>query len=410
MSARGPAMRHGVMLEVNEYLVLDLVRSRGETTRPEIGSELGLSAASVSRIVRRLIDQGHVTEGPGASTGGRPRSVVRFNALSGCVIGVDLGGSRCHGLLADLTGAPLAESTRAIEDDAAPFPTLVTTIKALRRRARELNLPVAALAVGVAAIVDPETGIATGGPTVNWDAFPIVRELDAAVDLPFVVDNDVNLAALAHAWRGEGRGRAGFVVLALGTGVGAAIVADGRLLRGRRSGAGEVGYLVLERDQLRGARPGGIGALETLASGPALVEEARRRGIPAAVAATPETLLRAAAGGDPVPAALVADLVDHVAMAIIALAAATDPDLVVLDGVVGVTMAPWLDELRDLVGRHLPFPPALAISSLGSEATALGAVAAALQLARRRGAPGPYADTLTVGAGPEPAIARSDVA
>ncbi len=54
----GPAMRHGVMLEVNESLVLDLVRSRGETTRPEIGAELGLSAATVSRIVRRLIEQG----------------------------------------------------------------------------------------------------------------------------------------------------------------------------------------------------------------------------------------------------------------------------------------------------------------------------------------------------------------
>ena len=73
-------------------------------------------------------------------------------------------------------------------------------------------------------------------------------------------------------------------------------------------------------------------------------------------------------------------------------------------------MEPWLDELRDLIGRHLPFPPALAISSLGTEATALGAVAAALQLARRRGAPGPYADTLTVGTGPEPVLARSDVA
>src|SRR5262249_39719911 len=139
---------------------------RGETTRPEIGAELGLSAATVSRIVRRLIEQGHVTEVPGASTGGRPRSVVRFNPRTGCVIGVDLGGSRCRGLLADLAGGPLASASRAIGETEAPFPALVATVRDLERRAAELGLPAAALAVGVAAIVDPETGVATGGPTV----------------------------------------------------------------------------------------------------------------------------------------------------------------------------------------------------------------------------------------------------
>jgi len=410
-------MRHGVMLEVNEYLVLDHVRSRGETTRPAIGAQLGLSAATVSRIVRRLIDQGHASEGPGASTGGRPRSVVRFNPLAGCVIGVDLGGSRCHGLLADLTGASLAESTRPIADEGEPFPALVTTIRALRRRARELRLPVAALAVGVAAIVDQETGVASGGPHVHWDGFPIVRELGAVVDLPFVVDNDVNLAALAHAWRGDGRGRTGFVVLALGTGIGAAIVADGRLLRGRRSGAGEVGYLVLERSLLRQHAPGGPGALEELASGPAIVAKAQRRlaadAAPSVLRSldplTAEAILAAAAAGDAPACAIAVELADDVAMAVIALAAVVDPEVIVLDGSVGRALAPWLEGIAALVARHLPDPPSIVTSSLDTEATALGAVAAALQLARRRGAPGPYVDTLMVGGTPD-AAARPDVA
>ena len=209
-------------------------------------------------------------------------------------------------------------------------------------RARELGLPVAALAVGVAAIVDPETGIATGGPTVHWDAFPIVHELGEVVDLPFVVDNDVNLAALAHAWRGDGRGRAGFVVLALGTGIGAAIVADGRLLRGRRSGAGEVG---LPR--------GGSGAAARPAAGrhrcpggDSPPEPALRRGggrprrDRRPCADSPETILRAAAAGDAALAPIARDLVDHVAMTLIAVAATTDPELVVLDGTVGVALAP----------------------------------------------------------------------
>ncbi len=79
------------------------------------------------------------------------------------------GGTRCHGLLADLTGMPLAPSARPTADEGAPVRALLATIRALRRRARELGLPVAGLPVGVAAVVDPETGLAWGGPHVHWD-------------------------------------------------------------------------------------------------------------------------------------------------------------------------------------------------------------------------------------------------
>jgi glucokinase len=390
-------MRHSVMLEVNEALVLDLVRSRSETTRPEIGAELGLSAASVSRIVRRLIVQGQLTEVPGASTGGRPRSVVRFNASSGAVIGVDLGGACCRGALADLSGRVLVDATNPIADGGAAFPTLVATLRELRADAATLGLPVEAVAVGVAAIVDPETGVASGGPNVHWEGFPIVAELGRVVERPFLVENDVNLAALAHAWRGEGRGHASFAVLAVGTGIGAAIVTDGRLHRGGRGGAGEIGYLVLERSLLRDHRADGPGALEELASGPALAAAARRRlgaeptlpsGLRAERTVTPEAVFAAAIGGDALASQVIGDLLDHVAMALVALAATIDPEVIVLDGSVGRALAPWCDELAALLARHLPAPPALAVSSLGGDATVLGAVAAALQLARQPDAPG----------------------
>ena len=86
--------------------------------------------------------------------------------------------------------------------------------------------------------------------------------------MPFVVDNDVNLAAIGHAWKGDARGFSDFVVLSLGTGIGAAIVVDGRLLKGRNSGAGEVGYMVLDRESAAcRPRPDELGSFETLASG-----------------------------------------------------------------------------------------------------------------------------------------------
>lgn len=415
--AAGPAMRHGVMLEMNAALVLEHVRRRGESSRPEIASALGLSAASVSRIVRRLIDEGRLVEGPGASTGGRPRSVIRFNPLAGCVIGVDLGGSRSHGILADLAGARIATATRALDGDRPPFAELVATIRALQRRARAAGLEVAAVGVGVAASVDPATGIARGGPTVRWDEFPIASELAAAIDLPFVVDNDVNLAALAHATRGDARGRAGFAVLSLGPGIGAAIVSEGRLLRGHRGGAGEVGYLVLDRARLRDRAPGTLGAFEAMAAEDAIVATVMRR-----LAADPApsvlrteagrpaigAILAGAAGSDPIAAAVVAELIDHVAMAVIAIGATIGPELVILDGSVGAGLEPWRRELDAVVARHLPSPPSIAVSSLGTDAGALGAVVAALQLARRRRMPA-APDPLAWGAAGE-TMTRLDVA
>ena len=119
--------------------------------------------------------------------------------------------------------------------------------------------------------------MAIGGPNVHWHGFPLVSRLREHLDVPFVVDNDVNLAALGHAWKGDARGFSDFVVLSLGTGIGAAVVVDGRLLKGRNSGAGEVGYMVLDRDLLGAPRPDELGSFETLASGVGFATLARMR-------------------------------------------------------------------------------------------------------------------------------------
>jgi hypothetical protein len=100
-------------------------------------------------------------------------------------------------------------------------------------------------------------------------------------------------------------------------------------------------------------------------------------------------------------------------MALIALAAVTDPEVLILDGTIGLALAPWLADLVGLVARHLPDPPDVVVSSLGPEATALGAVAAALQLVRQRGTSVPWLDTLTPAGAPdaaEPSGAPSHVA
>jgi glucokinase len=382
------------MLEVNEFLVLDYVRDHDPTTRTDIGRDLGLSAASVSRIVGRLRSDGLVTEGgTQRSSGGRPRTIVSFRRDAGAVMAIDLGGTRCSAVLADLAGTVLARDVRPTHGDGDAFRTLLAAIEAMTEEARRRAVPVVALAVGVPGILDPETGIARDAPYVGWEGFPVVERLAEAVDVPFVVDNDVNLAALAHAWRGDGRQVDDFVTFSIGTGTGAAIVSSGRLLTGRHNAAGELGNLVVRREHLGRPMTAGLGAFESTASGPGIAGRARelvaegRATTMAGAEITPEAVLAAAAAGDEVARGVVEVLLDELAMAIVALVCTVDPEVVILEGGVGRSLGNDLEALVARIQPSVPAMPRIVVSGLGRDATVIGAVAAALELARRRTAP-----------------------
>jgi glucokinase len=399
------ALRHAAMLEVNEFLVLDFIRSRERTSRPEIGRELGLSPSSVSRIIGRMIRSGVALESPGPTTAaGRPRRVIAFNHAAGAVIAVDLGGTKCHGALADLSGTVVAEHVLPSRTGSGAFAALADTIDVLRAEAADRELPLSAVAIGIPAILDPETGVAVGGPNVEWQGFEIVSRLGQRLDVPFLVENDANLAALAHAWRGDGRGVDHFVTISIGTGIGAAIVANGRLVKGRHNAAGEIGYYPMSRDQLHRPRADGLGGFEALAAGPAIGARAAELLAGGSVASsmnaegtTPERVFAGALDGDPLACAVIDELLDWIAMALVQVVATVDPELIILEGSVGRSLEPHLAELVRRIAPCVPVMPRLLVSGLGPNATVVGAIAAALQLARRQHVPNALAQAFDLG-------------
>jgi glucokinase len=300
---------------------------------------------------------------------------------NGCVIGIDLGGTKCHGILADLDGEVLLEELHPTDEAGSPEETLATMIHALVRLAEHLGRRVEALGLGVPAIVDPVSGVAVGGPNVHWDGFPIVERLRAMTDMPVAVENDLNLAALGHSWRGDARGRSSVVVLGIGTGIGGAVVVDGEIVRGRNGAAGEVGYLVLRPNQLDEPVGNGLGAFERIAAGPAIAAAASAR---LGGAWTTEAVFSAARSGDAAADGLLREMADLLAMAIIAMVMSVDPEIVILEGSVGRAFAPYVGWIHSRVASQLPFPPEVAVSSMAGNATTLGAVAAALRLAGSR--------------------------
>jgi glucokinase len=382
-------MSQAAMTALNELLVLDLVRAAGETTRAAIARGSGLSPASISRIVGRLVRAGLVVE-TASPTGarGRPATTVRFNGRAGSVLAVDLGGTRCHGVLADLDGTVVCEDVRQTHGGTSPFGALVASVGRLRREALAAGLPLVAAAVGVPAIVDPDSGLAMEGPNVAWRDFAIVRELRRHLDVPFVVDNDVKLAAIGQAWRGRGRGVRDFVTISIGTGVGAALVANGELVRGRHNAAGEIGYLVVDRERLHQPRLRGLGALEAVISGPAISARAGELAVGGADASgspiTAEEVFRLADRGDPAAMQVIDEVVEHLSVALVSLVALADPALVILDGGVGRSLEPYLAEIERRIAPSLPSVPALAVSALEPSGTIAGAIAMALSLDRER--------------------------
>jgi predicted NBD/HSP70 family sugar kinase len=151
-----------------------------------------------------------------------------------------------------------------------------------------------------------------------------------------------------------------------------------------------------------GERPGGYGGLEKLAAGPSIAS--RARALVAAGAAsslagqpvTPEAVFAAAAAGDTLARSIIDELLDDTALALAAITAIVDPEVIILDGRIGRSLQPYLAELSGRLTGRLLEVPRLCVSGLGPNATVVGAIAAALQLARERSAPSALFGAFTV--------------
>lgn len=296
------------------------------------------------------------------------------------VAGVDLGGTKCLGVLADL-GSNVVHTTRIeLSSVGGAEAALAGVCRHLAQTAQSEGHQIEAVGIGVPAVIDPASGIAVRGPNTGWDGFNVLS-LTSSLDVPTVLDNDVNLAALGEQAVGAGQGHDDFAVLAIGTGLGGAVIAGGRLLRGAGNGAGEFGILSPPASAFTS------GDLESVVSGVGIAQAARAhtQRHPEAIdvwGTDPDarTVFAAALRGDPHAEAVLTPVLDGVAACIVALSAIVDPDLVVLDGSVGSNLTPFLPRIDERVARHLETLPILTCSALRPTATVAGAVQQALAL------------------------------
>lgn len=278
--------------------LLALLRDGSPHTRSELGARTGLARSTITTRLARLISTGLVTPaGDAASSGGRPPSQVVFNPQARVLIAVDLGATHGVVAIADLAGGILTGASGDLDIADGPEPVLdwvAATARTLLKRAGRRTSDLVGVGIGVPGPVEHATGMPTRPPIMpGWDRFDVPGYMQRAFDVPVFVDNDVNILALgehATAWKNH----ADLLFVKVATGIGAGIIAGGRLQRGAQGSAGDLGHV---RVPFTGATPphGDEGAdLEGLAGGPAIARALRQQGLDARTSADVVELVRRA--------------------------------------------------------------------------------------------------------------------
>ena len=302
-------------------------------------------------------------------------------------IGVDFGGTSVKiGVVRDddvIDHAPPI-ATQEFEGPERLLEALSRTIEDLRHR----HPGVRAVGVGMPGFVDFEKGIVRGLTNViGWNHFPLKERLEALSGLPVVVDNDANCMAYAEWKQGAGRGFQHVVAITLGTGVGGGIIANGRMIRGARFGAGEVGQMSIDWQGIRGTY-GNLGALEEYIGNQEITQLAHKRyqqeeQYHSPAECSPAHLSKLAAAGDPIAIELWDGIAAQLACALMNCCWLLNPDAIIIGGGISnagdILFAPLRKHLFDQLSA--PFTEALQIlpARFGNEAGMIGAAALALE-------------------------------
>jgi predicted NBD/HSP70 family sugar kinase len=360
----------------------------GRLSRQELGDTTALSQASVSNLIGEMIDEGLVEEaGLVGSDGGRPRAMLRVAPGHGYVVGADVGETRVLVELYDLALNRLATIQYALgrggREPRVAQERLLDGLAAVLAETAVSPDAVLGFGVGVAGVVEQGPDAMVHAQTLGWDGVPLGAMLRAGTDIPVHVDNGAKTLGQAEMWFGAGRGARHAVVALVGTGVGAAVVMDGRSYRGAHSSAGEWGHTTLVYDG-RPCRCGARGCLEAYVGAGAVVERlAEATGRPA----EPELLAAVLAEAAPPAAAVttLAQTVGFLGAGIGGLVNLFNPELIVLGGWAGLALGErFLPEIRAAAARHALRQPysrtRIELCRLGADAVAMGA--ATLPVAR----------------------------
>ncbi|MCQ8831874.1 ROK family transcriptional regulator [Streptomyces malaysiensis] len=377
---------------INDGLALHLLKDKGPLTAGQLKSLTGLSRPTIADLVERLRQTGlvAVVGEAGAERRGPNARLYGIVADSAHVAGVDVRTDSVAVCVADLLGRTLVEESLPVAPDVDPAHTVAAAVALVERAAERAGAArLHHIGIGAPGLIDPATGeLNSTGALPSWHR-ELATALHDGLAAPVLLENEVNLAAVAEQRLGAVRDRDTFVLLWLGHGIGAAVVLDRVLRRGASGGTGEIGFLPVPGTSELPSATSCDGGFHSLVSGGAVCELAQQHGLVAAAygergagaegSGAAEAVIRAALGAGERGEAFLDALAARIALGVAAICAVLDPGCAVLGGEVGRAGGDGLaGRVEDHVARLSPLRTRVRAGAVGGGGVLRGAVLMAL--------------------------------
>jgi len=282
------------------------------------------------------------------------------------VIGIDIGGTKILSGLVDEKGNIINQAMVYTEAKLGKERILKNLLDAIDKL---IDKDIKGIGIGSAGRINFNTGIVEYATDnlPGWTGCNLKGVLEDRYKIPVIVDNDVNVAVIGEMWQGAGRGYKDIVMIAIGTGVGGAIVYNGEVIRGRNWSAGEIGHMILY-PKGRQCNCGQRGCLEQYVSGTAIARTYSEVSKEKKIAGAEEVFLLAEKG-DKMALEIVNDFVNSLSIAILSLKNLLDPEVFIIGGGVIGAKRVWWDKLKKTLENRASITPA----QLENKATMVGA-------------------------------------
>ncbi len=358
--------------------LFQLLRDGKPRTRAELADTTGLARSTIALRVDALMHLGLIAPvGDAVSTGGRPSSRFALNPGARVVLAADLGASHAILAVTDLTGAVLAEHRGAIDIAQGPEVVLGWMVEKARELLAELDRQhgeLIAIGIGLPGPVQHSTGRPVHPPIMpGWDGFDVPGWVQQHLQVPVLVDNDVNISALgerAAAWPDIEH----LLFVKVATGIGAGVISGGLLQRGAEGIAGDIGHVQIPRGAGVPCHCGNRGCLEAMASGPAIAAALRTDGLDTH---TGQDVIELVKRGDIQAIQAVRQAGRDLGEVLTACVSLVNPSVIVIGGSMAQAGEHLIAGVRELVyARSMPLATqhlTIVQSAAGSDAAVIGA-------------------------------------
>ena len=376
--------RHDLVRRINQQRIMKIVSEKNPIGIPQLIRASGLSRPTVDLIISLFLENGLIRES-GFTQGrpGRRAALYELDPNTGFGVGVDLGGSKIACAIADIGGKILADIYEPINPKGGSS-IIAQIIEMINNVAQTANISpdkIKQISIGTPGVISKDGQLSLGANVQNLDGMHLQSILRKLFDVEVDVENDLNLAAVGEFLHGAAKEILNFVLIQVGTGIGAGIFVEGQLVRGAKGAAGEVAFLPLFGDL---SDPWAVenGLIESVVGTKGIIkryQELTKNNHQVTV----KEIFEFAGKGQADALTVVEEVGKYLGYLCASLKAIVDPELIIIGGGIGSNQM-LLPIVQQWASKLVPFEVKIITTNLDVKAGVIGAAAYAAEKIRTR--------------------------